>query len=194
MARSRMSTEERLTRMEARFEAERRNALGVLRQSSNTIGFDQERAVTLAADNLLQKALRRLGDGDDAAARRFIERALALELDGEPSADPGAMGAHLLAWDVLRTPVLDEEHDRSVWLERATAILDALQDPVRLEWLGVLHALVEDVDARTGARLEALVRESGAAEREPLEGIDSPHERAETVVGLLRAVLEFERG
>lgn len=187
-----MSRAQRIARAAQQLDADRRNALGPLRQGSSSIDADRERAGRLAADNLLQKALRRVASGDDAGARRFVERALTHGIDGGEPGEAGAMGSHLLAWDVLRTAAIDDP-DAS-WLVRANAIAGTLEGPARVEWLRALDAVTEDVHEEVGARVDAVSGAAGLAARDPLDGVDALPDRVDVVVGLLGAVLAFERG
>ena len=106
---------------QARIDASRSNALGALREAAGRRDADQERAVRLAADNLIEKALRRLATGDRDAAHRLLDRALALSLEGSDPGEEGSLAVHLFVWDALREVALDGGHE--TWLDRAEQII-----------------------------------------------------------------------
>ena len=86
----------------------RRNALGALRTAAERRDADQERAIRLAADNLLDKALRRIDD--EPAARKLVDRALQLSLDGSA---PGEAGHPRVATNSV---YMDKDHPSALVL------------------------------------------------------------------------------
>jgi hypothetical protein len=159
----------------------RRNALGALRTAAERRDADQERAVRLAADNLLDKALRRIDDVD--AARKLVDRALRLSLEGSAPGEEGALAVHLFVWDALRAAALDR--DRPTWLDRAEAI--ELDGPSRVEWRAALRALAAEGEiGQTEQRRIRLLTGRGG-DHETFQGVEHDA-RVDATLALLRAV------
>jgi hypothetical protein len=169
-----------IARVQAERDAARSNALGPLREAAGRRASDQERAVRLAADNLLDKALRRLRDGDEAAARTAVARALRLG-DG----DEGPLAVHLFVWDALREAALGEGHDD--WLDRAQAV--PLEGPARREWLAALRALEGEgeLDRADARRIRGFAGGTASA-HEPFAGVDEAA-RIEATTAVMQALL-----
>jgi hypothetical protein len=158
----------------------RRGAFGALRTDVERRDADQERAVRLAADNLLDKALRRLRTGDEPAARAAVERALRL---GE--GDEGPLAVHLFVWDALRETALGDARDG--WLDRVEAV--RLEGVARREWLAALRALEGEgeLDAADARRVRGLAGGTAGA-HEPFAGVDAAA-RVDATTALLHALL-----
>ena len=164
-----------------RRETERRNAFGGVRTAVQRRDADQERAVRLAADNLLDKALRRIGDED--AARRLVDRALRLSVEGSTPGEDGALAVHLFAWDALREAALDGEHDG--WLDRALGA--ELDEPARLELLAALRSLAQEGEIDQADRRRIRTVAGRSEDHAPFAGVE--HEaRVEATLQLLRAL------
>jgi hypothetical protein len=164
-----------------------RNALGALRTAAERRDADQERAVRLAADNLLDKALRRLRAGEEDAARSLVDRALRLSLEGSDPGEEGAVAVHLFVWDALREVALGGK--QSDWLDRVEAV--RLDGAARREWFGALRALAGEGElaAPEVRRLRGL--SGGAAiDREPFTGVDHAT-RVDATLLLLRTLLDL---
>ena len=161
--------------------SEQGNALGALRTAAERRDADQERAVRLAADNLLDKALRRLDDGP--AARKLVDRAFLLPLEGSQPGEAGALAVHLFVWDALREAALDGKHGG--WLDRAEAA--GLEGRAQVEWLAALRALGAEgeIDQGEQRRIRTVAGRSG--DHEPFAGVGQ-EERVAATLELLRAV------
>jgi hypothetical protein len=172
-------------RAQARLDAQRGNALGALRTAAERRDADQERAVRLAADNLLDKALRRLGSGDDAGARSLVDRALRLSLEGSVPGEEGALAVHLFVWDALRVTALGGQ--QADWVARAEAV--RLEGEARREWFAALRALAAEGELEPADQHRIRGFSGGAAvDHEPFAGVD--HEaRVDATLQLLGAVL-----
>ena len=164
-----------------RRDAERGNALGALRTAAERRDADQERAIRLAADNLLDKAYRRLDD--EAAAGRLVDRALRLTLEGSAPGEEGALAVHLFVWDAIREAALDGKHDG--WLEKAESV--SLEGPARLEWLAALRALAAEgeIDQADQRRIRVLAGRAG--DHEPFAGAEQ-EERLAATLALLQSL------
>ncbi|MBW4040855.1 MAG: hypothetical protein HIU86_01835 [Acidobacteria bacterium] len=164
-----------------RRDAQRGNALGALRTAAERRDADQERAVRLAADNLLDKAFRRIDE--DVEARRLVDRALRLTVAGAEPGGAGALAVHLFVWDAVREAALDGKHDG--WLDRAEAV--ALVGSARVEWLAALRALAAEgeIGQADQRRIRGLAGRSG--DHEPFAGV-AQEERVTAALALLRAL------
>ncbi|MGN6444084.1 hypothetical protein [Amnibacterium sp.] len=166
-----------------RLEAELSGPLGGVRSASRRADADRERAVRLAADNLLDKALRRVVAGDDGAARRLVDRALRLTVDElEPAVD-AALAVHLFVWDALRAAALEGGHES--WLDRAEAV--ALGGVAEREWRSALRSLAAEGDLPQPdlRRLRALV---GATGEQMVLATVEHDDRVDATVQLLHAI------
>lgn len=159
----------------------RRNALGALRTAAERRDADQERAIRLAADNLLDKALRRIDD--EPAARKLIDRALGLSLEGSAPGEEGALAVHLFVWDALRAAALDR--DRPTWLDRAEAI--ELDGPARVEWRAAFRALAAEGEIGQTEQRRIRVLAGRGGDHETFQGVDHAA-RVDATLRLLRAV------
>jgi hypothetical protein len=173
-------------RAQARRDAARGNALGALRSAAERRDADQERAVRLAADNLLDKALRRLGSGDEAGARNLVDRALRLSLEGSAAGEEGALAVHLFVWDALRGTALSGK--QADWVHRAEDV--HLDDEARREWFAALRALAAEGELTPADQRRIRGFSGGAAvDHEPFAGVEHAA-RVDATLALLRAVLE----
>lgn len=165
----------------------RRNVFGALRTAGERRDADQERAIRLAADGLLDKALRRLDD--EAAARKLIDRALRLSLEGSAPGEEGAVAVHLFVWDALREAALGGTSTRPAQPDRLDRIAAVrLEGSARREWFAVLRALAAegDVDAADQRRLRGLAG-GAAVDHEPFTDVDH-EDRVDATLQLLRAI------
>ncbi|MGT2427167.1 hypothetical protein [Amnibacterium kyonggiense] len=164
-----------------RRQTERRGAFGALRTDAQRRDADHERAVRLAADTLLDKALRRLDDGP--AARRLVDRALRLSVPGSEPGEEGALAVHLFVWDALREVALDEASPD--WLDRAAAA--ELDGAARAEWLAALRALAGEGEVGADERRRIRLLAGPATDHGPFRGVDHD-DRVEATLRLLAAV------
>lgn len=168
-----------------RREVGQRNALGGLRNAAERRDADQERAVRLAADNLLDKALRRVGDDDEAAARKLVDRALRLSLEGSAPGEEGAVAVHLFVWDAVREAALGGKQPD--WLDRVEHA--GLEGVARREWFAALRALAAEGELQPAEQRRIRGFSGGAAvDHEPFTGVEHDA-RVEATLQLLRALL-----
>lgn len=182
------SAEELIAWERLRRDVGRRNVLGALRTAGERRAADQERAIRLAADNLLDKALRRIED--EAAARTLVDRALRLSLEGSAPGEEGAVAVHLFVWDALRETALGATTPD--WIDRVAAV--RLDGAARREWFAALRALAAEgeVDAADQRRLRGIAG-GGAVDHEPFTGVDQ-QERVDATIALLRALMGVTAG
>lgn len=168
---------------------ERRSALGGMRLAAGRAASDGETALLIGAANLLDKALRRLGSGDEAAAGRLVDRALALDPGPVGAIEPGPMAAHLL---VAQELAAFRARRGDGWLDAATDLLRETAGAVATELGRALIGLLDDGDLSRAeaARIRAAVR-SGAAFGDPLLEVPTGPERSAVVLALLRVVLHL---
>lgn len=185
MTRRAPSIEQRIAQASRTIEAERQAALGALRRGSDATAAAEERTARLAVDNLYEKALRRLREDDDSAARRLVERAAAVRIGEGPAGEAAATGAHLFAWEALRDAALAGGD----WLDRAESVLASLDGDVRTTWADALDAVADDLELEPAedARIDRLL-EGRTTTGEPLDGV-APDRRVDVVLGLLRGIL-----
>ena len=75
------------------FQADR--PLGNVEVVSGRAGQEFSRPLHVAADNLLDKALRALDQGDRERAQRYVERAARIPFDDHEEVQPGLFSAHM---------------------------------------------------------------------------------------------------
>jgi hypothetical protein len=186
MARPR-GNDDLIAQAQARIDANRSNALGGLRAASQQRDADQERAVRLAADTLLDKALRRLGDRDEPAARKLVDRALALGLPGSEPGEEGSLAVHLFVWDALREAALDGT--REDWLDRAEEVDAALDGVAGRAWRAALRSLLDEGELPAPDQRRVRTLAAGVpAGRDPFDGVEHA-DRVDATLALLQALL-----
>lgn len=147
------------------------------------------RAQLTAATNLLDKALRALDDGDEARARRFVERAVALPFDEHERVHPGAMMAHQKLFIALTDALEDGGDD---WLAAATDTFASAPEEARYSLRDALTAMLQDYEL-SGAeqrRVRRLI--SDVPQRAELIDLDLPPEQmARAVFDVLEGIIHF---
>ena len=147
------------------------------------------RAEMDAATNLLDKALRALDDGDEARARRFVDRAVALPYDEHEQVHPAAMMAHQQLFDAV-TDALEDGGDE--WLDAVIDTFASAPEEARYCLRDVLTAVLQDYELSDGdqRRLRRLIRD--VPERAELPDLDLPPEQLATaVLDVLEGVIHF---
>jgi hypothetical protein len=175
-----------IARMQVQRDTARTNALGPLRDAASRRASDQERAIRLAADTLLDKALRRLGDGDAETARRFVDRALRLAVPGSEPGEEGALAVHLFVWDALREVWMGGKQEG--WLDRVADADGRLDGTAQRAWRAALSSLADEgeLDAADLRRVRQLAA-GASADRDPFDGV-AHAERVDATLALLGAV------
>ena len=147
------------------------------------------RAQMDAATNLLDKALRALDEGDEARARRLVERAVALPFDEHERVHPGAMMAHQKLF-VAVTDALENGGDD--WLGAAIDTFASAPEEAKYCLRDVLTSVLQDYDlsADEQRRLRRLTRD--VPERAELPDLDLPPEAMATAVfDVLEGVIHY---
>ena len=111
-----------------------------------------------AATNLLNKALRALNDGDEAKARRLVERAVALPYDEHEDTHPAAMMAHQQLFGAV-VDALEGGNDE--WIDAAAATMASAPEQARCCLRDVLRDVRQDYEVSDAEqkRLRGLVRD-----------------------------------
>ena len=138
-----------------------------------------------AATNLLNKALRALDDGDEAKARRLVERAVALPYDEHEETHPAAMMAHQQLFGAV-VDALEGGDDE--WIDAAAATMASAPEQARCCLRDVLRDVRQDYEVSDAEqkRLRGLVRD--VPERADLRDLELEGEQ------LAKAVLEVLEG
>ena len=147
------------------------------------------RAEMDAAKNLLDKALRALDDGDEARARRFVDRAVALPYDEHEQVHPAAMTAQQQLF-VAVTDAIESGDDE--WLDAVIDTFASAPEEARYCLRDVLTSVLQDYELTDGdqRRLRRLIRE--VPERAELPDLDLPPEQLATaVLDVLEGVIHF---
>ena len=147
------------------------------------------RAQMDAATNLLDKALRALDAGDEARARRFVDRAVALPWDEHEQVHPAAMMAHQQMYDAV-TDALEQGGDE--WLAAATDTFPSVPDEARYCLRDVLTATLRayELTHDEERRLRRLIRD--VPERAELPDLDlSPQQLATAIFDVLDGVIQY---
>ena len=147
------------------------------------------RAQMDAATNLLDKAVRGLDDGDEARARRFVDRAVALPWDEHEKMHPAAMMAHQQMYDAV-TDALELGGDE--WLAAATDTLPSAPEEARYCLRDALTATLNAYEL-TGDEERRVRRLSvDVPERAELPDLDlSPEQLTTAVLEILEGVVQY---
>ena len=147
------------------------------------------RAQQDAAENLLDKALRALDEGDEARARRFVERAVALPWDEHEQVHPAAMMVHQRLFEAV-TDALEEGGDE--WLHALVDTFASAPEEARYCVRDVVASVLQDYDLSGSdqRRLRRLI--SDIPERAELPDLDlPPYQMASAVVDVLEGVIQY---
>lgn len=179
--------EQAMRDFEARLDA---SAFGRATKASYRLESEEEDAHVAGASNLLEKALRRLGDGNDEAAAALVRRAVAIAPTLEREALPAVVAAELLLYSELT-----DRHDRANgdpgWLDPVLAVYERASGAVRQEFGGMLDALrAGELSGAEERRIRAVVPVD-SRRSEPLAGVTDAEERAEVVLAMLRLLSEL---
>ncbi|HEX8497300.1 MAG TPA: hypothetical protein VF661_08910 [Actinomycetales bacterium] len=176
----------------AALEAERALPLGNVREASNRLLSPVSRSMSDAASNLLAKAVRALESGDDAHARRFVERALALPFDEHEELLPGWWEAHMFIYTSVAERLETCAAGDTSWLDVAEVVLDGADPRAAAALRESMPSLAEDHDLspselRRCRRLAGDLRPDYWNEHVP----DDPTERVDVVMGVVALVLAY---
>lgn len=142
-----------------------------------------------AATNLLDKALRALDDGDEARARRFVDRTVALPFDEHEQVHPAAMMAHQQMFEAV-TDALERGGDD--WLAAATDTFASAPDEARYCLRDVLRSVLQDYELTDGEERRVLRLTQGIPERAELPDLHLPPEQlAGAVLDVLEGVIHY---
>lgn len=169
-----------------------RGALAPVRRASRRLGQRNGIALSKAADNLLAKAVRRFEDGEPAAARALVARALALPVDEHEQQVPALWSAHMALYRALAQDAQASAVSDSTWLDRIELLLEGGSEATRTEIRRAAAALLDlELTNRERQRLRQLTHGVGHDE-EPFGGIDDPDARIDAILGTLAAVERYQ--
>lgn len=165
------------------------NAFGHL----GAVGADRLTTATTGATNLLRHACAAIRRDDAARARAFVDRAIAIPVDGFHEVHPAEHGITDVTIEVL----LDAEaegplDDGTDWLDVARDIQATMDEFERTHWRTALIVLAEteDIDDNDRARLVRIVgRRYPKDDPAAFLGADG----AERMLSLLRGIVTYER-
>ena len=185
-----MDENEDIDRLRRHLEQEANRGLGDIPLRATAALAPFSRAQMDAATNLLDKALNALGDGDDARARRFVERAVALPWDEHEKVHPAAMTAHQQLFEAV-TDALEDGGEE--WLDAVTDTFASAPEEARYTLRDVCTAVLQDYELTDAdqRRVRRLIRD--VPERAELPDLDLPPDQmASAVLEVLEGVLHFE--
>jgi hypothetical protein len=168
------------------------SAFGEATRASYRLESALEDAQITAARNLLEKAARELEAGDRDGAARFAGRALAIRAEVEGAVPPGPEAVSILLFTEMAERC-DAGH-RSAdagWLDPLLDAHRAASGQLAVEIERCLDSLAEyGVTPAEEQRIDAVTRRGSRLE-EPLGEVDDEPTRVETVLGMLRVLLEL---
>jgi hypothetical protein len=97
-----------------------------------------------AADNLLIKAKRALGDHDTDRARALVDRAARLPFDEHEKAAPVALAVHMQLFCVVADTIEESAQDDPRWLDAAVEVLRGAEEAAAYDLRDVLVAIEHD--------------------------------------------------
>src|SRR3712207_2833221 len=118
--------------------------LGDLQLQSNLSARALNQASYRAADNLLGKARRALGEGDRDRAARYVEKATRLPFDGVERAHPAVHEAHMLLFSTVTDALESSATSSTGWLDAAEAALAGCGPHAREDLLQTFRAIDND--------------------------------------------------
>lgn len=154
----------------------------------------------LAADNLVQKAVTALEDGDRERALRYAARAARLPFDDFEERAPVAISAGMMLYSTVSDAEETSAVDDTRWLDAALAVLGTADHRGRVEMRTVLDAIPESVQLvpetqrRLDAAVAALPDEPGIIDVEMDPATIDEADLAEQVMSILEVVVAFESG
>lgn len=151
------------------------------------------RAGLEAADNLLDKARRALGEGNADRATTLVRRAAALPFDEHEETAPAALRGHMTLFMLVTDELEESGKDESEWLDAALTVLASTENTARFVMRDVLVAIDQDyhLSGQEQRRLRAAIaRIPPRAELRNLRLSDQ--ELGEHLMDLLRACNAYD--
>ncbi len=163
--------------------------------ASNLVAQRFSQASAAAAENLLDKALRSLAEGDEVRANVLITRAVSLPFDEHEEVRPGRWAAHMMLYLALSEAVDESYEDDDTWFDAALAGWDEAGRDVVVEFASSMASLRSE-EALTPHQLRRLNARlaPGLHEEEADEVTAATADRDVPLVReVLMAILTFER-
>jgi hypothetical protein len=183
---------DRMSRMMAGAEA---RPLDDAQRVSNHVNSAFSSASMAAADNLLDKAVRRLEAGADDKARVLVERAVRLPFDEYEEMQPAVWSAHMMLFTSISDDLEDSEPGDQGWLDRAEALIGPGAPVTEAEVRNCLRSFLGDIFQLSPAertRLKALTR-GIPFDQDPLAGVPTDEQsQVSAILELLQTFLRHE--
>ena len=184
-----MADSDTADRLRQLLEQESNRGLGDISLRATAALAPLSRAQMTAATNLLDKAVRALDDGDEARARRFVERAVALPFDEHERVHPAAMMVHQRLF-VAVTEALEDGGDG--WLGAAVDTFASGSEEARYCLRDILMSVMQDYELTVGEERRVRRLISDVPERAELYDLDlAPPEMAATILAVLEGIIHY---
>lgn len=126
--------------------AEQDRPLRDLQVQSARAGFAEGDVLVEAADNLLDKALRDLVQGNLSRAEAYIERAARLPVSAFHEMEAGRISAHLMLYAAVGDEAEESGPGDSQWLDAALSTLEQCGELAALDLKVLLKAVAMDYE------------------------------------------------
>ncbi len=147
-----------------------------------------------AAENLLSKAQRALGNDEPERAKSYINKAVQLPYDEHEETDPAAWVAHLDLFGVVVDAAEECPPDDSRWLDAALHLLEETEDPARSDLRVVLSNIDQDYQLTGTERTRLRAAIDAVPKRASLDDLRlSPQELAEHVLANLMLIRRYQQ-
>jgi hypothetical protein len=142
-------------------QADRDRPLRDLQLQSVRAGFAEGDVLVEAADNLLDKALRDLVQGNSNRAEAYIDRAARLPVSAFHEMEAGRISAHLMLFSAVTDEAEDSGPGESEWLDAALTTLEQCGELAALDLKILLKATAMDYELSPAEkkRISAVVGE-----------------------------------
>lgn len=149
-------------------------------------------ALMSAADNLLAKSERALGNEDPERAGRFIERAVALQYDEHEQTAPAANAATMLLFEIVTDALERSVEGETRWLDAAVAVMSSTEGWGRSELRHVLVAVRQDYVIDSNETRTIVDAVQAVPEKAELRDASlTSQELAEAVLSVLQVVRRY---
>jgi hypothetical protein len=179
--------------VEALDRRERERPLRSVVLPSNRIKAAVSAGLTAAAENLLAKALRAVGDGDMGRARRYVDRAVALGFDEHEEIGAAWGSASMLVYTLVTDAVEAAEPGDDGWLVAADQALDAGPGTVAALALRATLATLPDVYDLTRGQARRCRALAAGTDRDAWDGLSpaEPGVQAEVIYQVVRLAAAY---
>ena len=124
--------------------ANQHRILGDVQLTSNIAAQQRSLALQEAADNLLDKAMQGMHDGNPERATKFLRRAAELPWDSHEHVHTAALEAHMMLFNAVIDAMHGSAEDDMRWLTVALRVIDTLGERAAAELRSVLVVAYND--------------------------------------------------